>query len=43
MFKLMGKEINTIFGTQSILIWTYDTMHGLTLAAITAAEKYTYM
>ena len=24
MFRLMGKEINTILGTQTILIWTYD-------------------
>ena len=24
MFKLMGKEINAILGTQIILIWTYD-------------------
>ena len=23
MFKLMGKEINAILSTQSILIWTY--------------------
>ena len=23
MFKLMGKEINAISGTQTILIWTY--------------------
>ena len=23
MFKLMGKEINTILGAQMILIWTY--------------------
>ena len=23
MFKLMGKEINTILGSQTILIWTY--------------------
>ena len=23
MFKLMGKEINTILGAQTILIWTY--------------------
>ena len=23
MFKLIGKEINAIFGTQTILIWTY--------------------
>ena len=23
MFKFMGKEINAIFGAQSILIWTY--------------------
>ena len=24
MFKLMGKEINAIFGVQIILIWTYE-------------------
>ena len=25
MFKFMGKEINAIFGAQTILIWTYAT------------------
>ena len=25
MFKLMGKEINTILGAQTILIWTFDS------------------
>ena len=25
-FKLMGKEINTILGSQMIFIWTYDFM-----------------
>ena len=24
MFQLMGKEINTILGEQTILIWTYE-------------------
>ena len=24
MFKLMSKEINAIFGAQTILIWTYE-------------------
>ena len=24
MFKLIGKKINAILGTQTILIWTYD-------------------
>ena len=26
MFKLMGNEVNAIFGAQTILIWTYDSL-----------------
>ena len=29
MFKLKGEEINTIFGAQMILIWTYGTLISL--------------
>ena len=31
MFKLMGKEINAILGAQTILIWTYRSVHAITI------------
>ena len=40
MYKLMGKEINTILGAQTILIWTYVTVFLQMTAAITGISDY---
>ena len=43
MFKLIGKEINTILGAQTILIWSFIMLLGVCVDALHPKQHFSVM